>query len=49
MITNDAVCRCEIKSKIVMVEAAFNKKRTFPPTNSTFFTIKLDLKIEGSI
>jgi hypothetical protein len=29
MITNDARCTREIKSKIAMAKAAFNKKKTF--------------------
>jgi len=36
MITNEAKCICEIKSRIAMKEAAFNKK--------TPFISKLDLK-----
>jgi len=28
MTTNDARCTCEIKSRIAMTEAAFNKKKT---------------------
>jgi hypothetical protein len=36
MITNDARCRREIKSRIVMANAAFNKKKTL-------FAGKLDL------
>jgi hypothetical protein len=28
MMTNDARCRCEIKSRTVMTKAAFNKKKT---------------------
>jgi hypothetical protein len=27
MLTNDGRCTCEIKSRIAMVKAAFNKKR----------------------
>jgi hypothetical protein len=38
MITNDARCRHEIKSKIAMAKAAFNNKKTL-------FTSKSDLKI----
>ena len=37
-ITNDARCAWEIKSRIAMKEAAFNKKKIL-------FTIKLDLNI----
>jgi len=29
MLTNDGRCRCEIKSRIAMAKAAFNKKETF--------------------
>jgi hypothetical protein len=29
MITNDARCTCEIKSRIAMTKAAFHKKKTF--------------------
>jgi hypothetical protein len=36
LITNDARCTCEIKSRISMAKAAFNKKKTI-------FTSKLDL------
>jgi hypothetical protein len=36
MMTNDAICTCEIKSRITMAKAAFNKKQTL-------FTRKLDL------
>jgi hypothetical protein len=36
MITNDARCTCEIKSRISMAQAAFNKKKV--P-----FTIKMNL------
>jgi hypothetical protein len=36
MITNDARCRCEIKSRISMVKAAFNRKEDpFPSANWT--------------
>ena len=28
ILTNDGRCTCEIKSKIVMAKAAFNKKKT---------------------
>ena len=38
MITNDARCRHEIKSRTVMAKAAFNKKKTL-------FTSQSDLKI----
>jgi hypothetical protein len=36
MLTNDGRCTCEIKSRIAMVKAAFNKKRAL-------FTSTLDL------
>jgi len=29
MLTNDGKCTCEIKSKIAMAKASFNKKKTF--------------------
>ena len=35
---NDGRCTCEIKSRIVMAKAAFNKKKTL-------FTSKLDLNL----
>jgi hypothetical protein len=38
MITKDAKCTCEIKSRIAMAKAAFNKKKTL-------FTSKLDLNL----
>jgi len=38
MLTNDGKCTCEIKSRIAMAKAAFNKKRA--P-----FTSTLDLKL----
>jgi hypothetical protein len=38
MITNDARCTREIKSRIAMAKAAFNIKKTL-------FTSKLDLKL----
>jgi hypothetical protein len=41
MITNDARCTREIKSRIVMSKAAFNK-------NKTLFTSKLDLNLRKS-
>jgi hypothetical protein len=37
MLTNDGRCTCEIKSRIAMAKAAFNKK--------TLFTSKLDLNL----
>ena len=42
MLTNDGRCTCEIKSRIVMPKAAFNKKRTL-------FTSKLDLNIRKKL
>ena len=36
ILTNDGRCSCEIKSRIAMAKAAFNKKKTL-------FTSKLDL------
>jgi hypothetical protein len=36
MLTDDGKCTCEIKSRIAMAKAAFNKKKTL-------FTSKLDL------
>jgi hypothetical protein len=42
MITNDARCTREIKFKIAMAKAAFNKKETL-------FTRELDLKSEEEI
>ena len=36
-LTNDGICTCEIKCRIVMAKAAFNKKRTL-------FTSTLDLE-----
>jgi hypothetical protein len=41
MITNDARCTREIKSRIVMAKAAFNKK--------TLFTSKLDLNLRKKL
>jgi len=38
MLTNDGRCTCEIKSRIAMAKAAFNKKRAL-------FTSMLDLKL----
>jgi hypothetical protein len=38
METNDARCICEIKSKIIMEKAAFNKKKAV-------FTNKIDLRL----
>jgi hypothetical protein len=41
MQTNDARCTCEIKSRITMAKAAFNKK--------TLFTSKLDLNLRKKL
>ena len=41
MLTNDGRCTCEIKSRIVMAKAAFNKK--------TLFTNKLDLNLRKKL
>jgi len=38
ILTNDGRCTCEIKCRIAMAKAAFNKKRTF-------FTSTLDLEL----
>jgi hypothetical protein len=38
MVTNDARCTCEIKSRVAVARAAFNKK--------TLFTSKLDLNLK---
>jgi hypothetical protein len=38
MVTNDATCACEIKSRVAMARAAFNKKKTV-------FTGKLDVNL----
>jgi len=38
LITDDVKCTCEIKSRVAMTKAAFNKKRVF-------FTSKLDLNL----
>jgi hypothetical protein len=42
MITNDARCTHEIKSRIAMAKAAFNKKKTL-------FTSKLDLNLRKKL
>jgi hypothetical protein len=39
MITNDEICKREIKSRIAMAKAALSKKKTL-------FTSKLDLKFK---
>ena len=36
MLTNDGRCRCEIKSRIAMAKAAFNKKKTLFTSNIIF-------------
>ena len=35
VLTKDGRCMCEIKSRIAMAKAAFNKKKTFLPANWT--------------
>jgi hypothetical protein len=42
MITNDARCTCEIKTRIAMAKAAFNKKKTL-------FASKLDLNLRKKL
>jgi len=42
MLTNDGRCTCEIKSRIAMGKAAFNKK-------TTLFTRKLDLNLRKKL
>ena len=42
ILTNDARCTCEIKSRIAMAKAAFNKKRTL-------FTSKLDVNLRKEL
>jgi hypothetical protein len=42
MITNDARCTREIKSRIAMAKAAFNKKKTL-------FTSKLDVDLRKKL
>jgi hypothetical protein len=42
MITNDARCTCEIKSRIAVEMAAFNKKKSL-------FTSKLDLNLRKKL
>jgi hypothetical protein len=41
-LTNDGRCTCEIKSRIYMVKAAFNKKRAL-------FTSKMDLELRKKL
>jgi hypothetical protein len=42
ILTNDGRCTCEIKSRIAMAKAAFNKKRAL-------FTCTLDLKLRKKL
>jgi hypothetical protein len=42
MLTNDGGCACEIKSRIAMAKAAFNKKRAL-------FTSKMDLELRNKL
>jgi hypothetical protein len=42
MLTKDGRCTCEIKSRIVMIKAAFNKKRAL-------FTSTLDLELRKKL
>ena len=35
MLTEDGMCTCEIKSKVAMAKAAFNKKKNLLPANWT--------------
>jgi len=42
ILTNDGRCTCEIKSRIAMAKAAFNKKRAL-------FTSILDLKLRKKL
>jgi hypothetical protein len=42
MLTNDGRCTCEIKSRIAMANAAFNKKRAL-------FTSKMDLELRKKL
>jgi len=42
MLTNDGICTCEIRSRIAMAKAAFNKKRAL-------FTSTLDLKLRKKL
>ena len=42
MLTNEGRCTCEIKSRIVMAKAEFNKKKTL-------FTSKLDLDLRKKL
>ena len=42
MLTNDGRCTCEIKSRIALAKAAFNKKKTI-------FTSTLDLNLRKKL
>jgi hypothetical protein len=42
MLTNDGRCTCEIKSRIAVAKAAFNKKRAL-------FTSKMDLELREKL
>jgi hypothetical protein len=42
LLTNDGRCACEIKSRIAMAKAAFNKKRAL-------FTDKMDLELRKKL
>jgi hypothetical protein len=42
MLTNDGRCTCEIKSRIAMAKAVFNRKRTL-------FTRKMDLELRKKL
>ena len=42
VLTNDGRCTCEIKSRIAMAKAAFNKKKTL-------FTTTLDLNLRKKL
>jgi hypothetical protein len=44
MLTNDGRCTYEIKSRVAMAKAAFNKKNTL-----FFFTCKLDLNLRKKL
>ena len=43
VLTNDRRCMCEIKSRIAMTRAAFNKKK------KTLFTSKLDINLREKL
>jgi hypothetical protein len=42
ILTNDAICTCEIKCRIAMAKAAFNKKKAL-------FTSTLDLELRKKL